>query len=237
MKKIFVTLLLAVTMTSLMAQTTTTTTTVTTSTTTSYNSYQGNSGGYYGMSYSPSVYRNGWEYSYVGQKIRDFIQSDDDYKMWGITTRFGYAYNYDAFMWGLSLNYQWNKICGITLGFDGYRIKNKYLYITLEDKEVSSNTFAMPLWDIRAGFNITKWFMFGGLMGKTNVNDANIHLNLREDAWFTDNADNNMMYGAFVTFVCPIYKKYASLNFDFTITSKTGFGVAIGIVGSLPVFE
>lgn len=152
----------------------------------------------------------------------------------GILTRFGYAFNYDAFTYGVSFYYQWSRIAGITAGFDGYYIPNKQIHRTLQKDTVSSSMFSLPLWDIRAGFMITKYFMFGGMLGKSNIGDTETMIDMRQDAWFVDNKESNFMYGGFVTFVLPI-SKYVGLNLDFAVTNKTGFNVGMGVNATIPI--
>lgn len=152
----------------------------------------------------------------------------------GILTRFGYAFNYDAFTYGVSMFYQWSRIAGITAGFDGYYIPNKQIYRTLQNDTVSSSTFSLPLWDIRAGFMITKYFLFGAMLGKSNIGDAENMINMRQDAWFINNSQSNFMYGGFVTFVLPVSKHFG-FNLDFAVTNKTGFNVGLGINATIPI--
>ena len=152
----------------------------------------------------------------------------------GILTRFGYAFNYDAFTYGVSFYYQWSRIAGITAGFDGYYIPNKQIYRTLQNDTVSSSMFSLPLWDIRAGFMITKYFLFGAMLGKSNIGDAENMINMRQDAWFINNYQSNFMYGGFITFVLPVSKHFG-LNLDFAVTNKTGFNVGLGVNATIPI--
>ena len=94
--------------------------------------------------------------------------------------------------------------------------------------------FSLPLWDIRAGFMITKYFLFGGMLGKTNVGDAETIIDMRQDAWFVNDSQKNFMYGGFVTFVLPV-SKYFGFNLDFAVTNKTGFNVGLGVNATIPI--
>ena len=152
----------------------------------------------------------------------------------GVLTRFGYAFNYDAFTYGVSIYYQWSRIAGITAGFDGYYIPNKQIYRTLQNDTVSSSMFSLPLWDIRAGFMITKYFLFGAMLGKSNIGDTDNMINMRQDAWFVNNSQSNFMYGGFVTFVLPVSKHFG-FNLDFAVTNKTGFNVGLGVNATIPI--
>lgn len=152
----------------------------------------------------------------------------------GIITRAGYAFNYDAVTYGASLVYKTDGIFGITAGFDGYYIPNKMIYRESQNDTVPSSTFSMPLWDVRLGFFLTQYFAFGGLCGKSNINDATNLINMRQDAWFINNSESNVMYGGFVTFILPV-SKYCGFNVDFAVTNKTGFNIAAGINLTIPV--
>lgn len=183
------------------------------------------------------VRRNpGSEEYFVDRKIREAkenrLNNPNSYA--GVITRFGYAFNYDAFTYGVSFFYQWSRIAGITAGFDGYYIPNKLAYRTIQNDTVSTSAFSLPLWDIRAGFMITRYFLFGAMLGKTNVGDASNLLNLRHDAWFAPNKESNFLFGGFVTFVLPISKHFG-FNIDFAVTNKTGFNVGAGINVTIPV--
>lgn len=152
----------------------------------------------------------------------------------GVLTRFGYAFNYDAFTYGFSFFYQWSKIAGITAGFDGYYISNKPVYRTIQNDTVSSSIFSLPLWNIRAGFMLTRYFLFGAMLGKSNIGDTYDMINMRQDAWFINNSQSNFMYGGFVTFVLPVSKHFG-LNLDFAVTNKTGFNVGLGVNATIPI--
>ena len=152
----------------------------------------------------------------------------------GVITRFGYAFNYDAFTYGVSIYYQWSQLLGVTAGFDGYYIPNKMIYRTLQNDTVSSSTFSLPLWNLRAGLMFSKYFMCGAMLGKSNIGDAENMINMRQDAWFINNSQSNFMYGGFVTFILPVSKHFG-LNLDFAVTNKTGFNVGIGFNACIPI--
>lgn len=171
---------------------------------------------------------------YLDRRIAERKRNNTEPTTAGVLARFGYAFNYDAFTYGISFYYQWSHIAGITAGFDGYYIPNKLIYRTLQNDTVSSNIFAMPLWDIRAGFMITKYFLFGAMLGKSNIGDAENMINMRQDAWFVNNSQNNFMFGGFITFVLPV-SKYFGLNLDFAVTNKTGFNVGLGANVTIPI--
>ena len=173
------------------------------------------------------------EVYYVDRKIEQIRWSDEPTTA-GFITRFGYAFNYDAFTYGVSMYYQWGRIAGITAGFDGYYIPYKQVYRTIQDDIVDTRVFNLPLWNIRAGFMLSKYFLFGGMIGKTNIGDNTTLINMREDAWFADNSESTIMYGGFVTFVLPV-SKWFGFNLDFAVTNKTGFNVGAGVNVTFPI--
>lgn len=179
-----------------------------------------------------AVYGQSQETYYLDRCISESRNKTQEPISAGILTRFGYAFNYDAFTYGVSFYYQWSRIAGITAGFDGYYIPNKW--VRRKSDAVSSSMFSLPLWDIRAGFMITKYFLFGGMLGKTNVGDAETIIDMRQDAWFVNNSQKNFMYGGFVTFVLPVSKHFG-LNLDFAVTNKTGFNVGLGVNATIPI--
>lgn len=81
---------------------------------------------------------------------------------------------------------------------------------------------------------ITRYFLFGAMLGKTNIGDATNLINMRKDAWFVNNSESNFLFGGFVTFVLPVSKHFG-LNLDFAVTNKTGFNVGIGINATIPI--
>ena len=180
-----------------------------------------------------AVYSEPADTYYLDRKIEETKRKNDPLTM-GFLARFGYAFNYDAFTYGLSIYYQWNRLCGITAGFDGYYIPYKYIHRTLPNDTVSSNVFILPLWDVRAGFMLSRYFLFGAMLGKTNVGDASNIIDLRHDAWFINNKESNFLYGGFVTFVLPVSKHFG-FNIDFAVTNKTGFNVALGLNATIPI--
>ena len=180
-----------------------------------------------------AVYGQSQETYYLDRRISESRNKTQEPTSAGVLTRFGYAFNYDAFTYGVSFYYQWSRIAGITAGFDGYYIPNKWVRRTFQDA-VSSSMFSLPLWDIRAGFMITKYLLCGGMLGKTNVGDAETIIDMRQDAWFVNNSQKNFMYGGFVTFVLPVSKHFG-LNLDFAVTNKTGFNVGLGVNATIPI--
>ena len=156
----------------------------------------------------------------------------------GLITRAGYAFNYDAFTYGASIYYQWSRLGGITAGFDGYYIPNKRIVRNSLNDTISSNMFSLPLWNIRAGFMLSKYFMFGGMLGKVNIKDETDLINLRRtDAWFIQEPGEDtgtFLYGGFVTFLLPI-SKHLGFNIDFAVTNKTGFNIGMGVNATIPI--
>lgn len=69
---------------------------------------------------------------------------------------------------------------------------------------------------------IIRYFLFGAMLGKTNIGDATNLINMRKDAWFVNNSESNFLFGGFVTFVLPVSKHFG-LNLDFAVTNKTSF--------------
>ena len=170
---------------------------------------------------------------YLDRKIHEHKQKSDPISA-GLLTRFGYAFNYDAFTYGVSFFYQWSRIAGVTAGFDGYYIPNKLAYRTIQNDTVSTSAFALPLWDVRAGFTITRYFLFGVMLGKSNIGDTTNLINMREDAWFISNKNKDFLYGGFITFVLPVSRHFG-LNLDFAITNKTGFNIGMGVNATIPI--
>ena len=188
------------------------------------------------QSYTYSVRRNPevqQDNYYLDRKISEAKTSENPLSA-GILARAGYAFNYDAFTYGVSVFYQWSQLGGITAGFDGYYIPNKMIYRTLPNDTVSSSAFALPLWDVRAGFMLSRYFLFGAMLGKSNVGDASNLINLRHDAWFVNNSESNFLYGGFITFVLPVSKHFG-FNIDFAVTNKTGFNVGMGVNATIPI--
>lgn len=142
----------------------------------------------------------------------------------GVLTRCGYAFNYDAFNYGVSVIYKFDGLFGVTAGFDGYYIPNKFL---IGDKQHLSNYHKFPLWDCRFGFILTKYLTFGGLLGKWTLENPN-EIYMSRDMWGIDNERNRMLYGGFVTFVLPV-KDYLGFNIDLALTNKTGFNICAGV--------
>ena len=107
---------------------------------------------------------------FLDRKIKEARDKNDSYA--GVITRFGYAFNYDAFTYGASLLYHFDGSLGVTVGFDGYYIPNL-------DTEISDGTsvkiadYKMPLWDIRAGLMLGRYVALGGLCGKWMIDNPN----------------------------------------------------------------
>ena len=74
-----------------------------------------------------AVYGQSQETYYLDRRIAESRSKTQEPISVGILTRFGYAFNYDAFTYGVSIYYQWSRIAGITAGFDGYYIPNKQI--------------------------------------------------------------------------------------------------------------
>ena len=177
------------------------------------------------------VRRNpGSEEYYLDRKIRE--AKDNGYSYAGLITRFGYGFNYDAFTYGASLLYHFDGTMGVTVGFDGYYIPNMYTQLS-DGTMVKITDYSLPLWDLRAGLMLGKYFAFGGLCGKWTIDNSNV-INMKESAWFVSNKDSKIMYGGWITFLLPI-GKYVGFNIDFAVTNKTGFNVGAGINLTIPV--
>ena len=184
--------------------------------------------------YSPSSPSK--EVYYIDRQIAArHQQPKDETVLAGGVTRFGYAFNYDAFTYGASLFYQWNSVIGVTAGFDGYYIPRKRIErLEYCHDTIPSSLFAMPLWDIRAGLMISKYVMFGVVMGKSNVEDYPDLINLSKNMWHEDDQYNRMMYGGFVTLLLPISKHFG-FNLDLAMTNKTGFNIGAGFNITVPI--
>lgn len=171
---------------------------------------------------------------YLDRKIREAKEQRENNSnaYAGIITRFGYAFNYDAFTYGASLLYHFDGPLGVAVGFDGYYIPNMYTQIT-DGTMVKITDYKMPLWDLRAGIMLGKYVALGGLCGKWMIDNPNV-INMREDAWFVSNKESKVMYGGWFTVTLPI-GKYFGFNVDLAVTNKTGFNVGAGINFTLPV--
>jgi len=167
---------------------------------------------------------------YMDRRISELKSTGSSYA--GVITRFGYGFNYDAFTYGASLLYHFDGLLGVTAGFDGYYMPSMKTILN-DGSEVSISQYNMPLWDVRAGFLVGKYFAFGGLIGKWMIERPDV-INMRDNAWFVNNSDSKVMYGGWVTFILPI-GKYLGFNLDFAVTNKTGFNIGGGINLTLPV--
>lgn len=167
---------------------------------------------------------------FLDRKIKESREKNDSYA--GVITRFGYAFNYDAFTYGASLLYHFDGSLGVTVGFDGYYIPNLYTKIS-DETLVKITDYKMPLWDLRAGLMLGRYVALGGLCGKWMIDNPN-EIDMKENAWFVSDKDRKVMYGGWFTFLLPI-GRYVGLNIDFAVTNKTGFNVAAGFNVTIPV--
>ena len=167
---------------------------------------------------------------FLDRKIKEARDKNDSYA--GVITRFGYAFNYDAFTYGASLLYHFDGSLGVTVGFDGYYIPNLYTKIS-DGTWVKITDYKMPLWDLRAGLMLGRYVALGGLCGKWMIDNQN-EIDMKENAWFVSDKDSKVMYGGWFTFLLPI-GRYVGLNIDFAVTNKTGFNVAAGFNVTIPV--
>ena len=192
-----------------------------------------------GQTYTCSATYGNSETYYLDRKIVESrARKASDPVTAGLITRAGYAFNYDAFTYGVSFYYQWSRLSGITAGFDGYYISGKLL--SKDDSDTNpqlSNIYSMPLWDVRAGFMLSKYFMFGGLVGKWNVSGYypdDVIMSHSQWFWNDGTEKKDFMYGGFVTFLMPISKHFG-LNLDFAVTNKTGFNIGMGVNATIPI--
>lgn len=151
----------------------------------------------------------------------------------GLSTRFGYGFNYDAFTYGVSLYYHGNGILGFTAGFDGYYIPKGFV---LKENGGKYN-IPLPLWNIRAGIMISKYFVIGPMIGKSNVSEKEYNLltlETKSNALFSNDIFTGNMYGGFITIMLPI-SKYVGFNFDFSLNNKMGFNACAGINIQIPL--
>lgn len=167
---------------------------------------------------------------FLDRKIKESREKNDSYA--GVITRFGYAFNYDAFTYGASLLYHFDGSLGVTVGFDGYYIPNLYTEIS-DETLVKITDYKMPLWDLRAGLMLGRYVALGGLCGKWMIDNPNM-IDMKENAWFVSDKDSKVMYGGWFTFLLPI-GRYVGLNIDFAVTNKTEFNVAAGFNVTIPV--
>lgn len=167
---------------------------------------------------------------FLDRKIKESRDKNDSYA--GVITRFGYAFNYDAFTYGASLLYHFDGSLGVTVGFDGYYIPNLYTKIS-DGALVKITDYKMPLWDLRAGLMLGRYVALGGLCGKWMIDNPN-EIDMKENMWFVSDKDSKVMYGGWLTFLLPI-GRYVGLNIDFAVTNKTGFNVAAGFNVTIPV--
>ena len=115
----------------------------------------------YVFSQGYEVRRNpGSEEYFLDRKIQE--SRGVGYTYAGLVTRFGYAFNYDAFTYGVSLFYHFDGALGVTTGFDGYYIPNLYTEIS-DGTLVKITDYGLPLWDLRAGLMLGRYVALGGL--------------------------------------------------------------------------
>lgn len=167
---------------------------------------------------------------YIDKKINDSHSENNSYA--GVVTRAGYGFNYDAFTYGASLVYHFENSLGVSLGFDAYHIPNKYT-TTSDGTEVQLSYVNLPLWNIRAGLLIGKYFSIGALAGKWTIDNSN-YINMKQNAWFINNSDSKAIFGGWATFILPL-GKYFGFNLDLAVTNKTGFNIGAGINLTIPV--
>lgn len=156
----------------------------------------------------------------------------------GILTRFGYSYNDDAFMYGVSVYYHFDGALGISMGFDGYSM-SKVILKNAETGELYEDTrhYPLPMWDIRAGLLLGKYFAFGALAGKCRIESCigdihHISIHENKNLWGSKMGDG--IYGGYITFILPITTHFG-MNMDFALTNHTGFNIALGVNACIPI--
>lgn len=160
------------------------------------------------------------------------------YRNIDITSRFGYAYNYDAFTYGISLYYRNYHSIGITAGFDGYHIPHGTI-ITPEGNEIQTSKCPLPLWDCRIGLTTEGDYTsiaLGAIIGKTNVSDTGNEAvaDLSKNMWHLHNPQNHGVYGGFITILIPT-QYCIGFNIDIALTNKTGVNITAGLNYQIPV--
>lgn len=154
----------------------------------------------------------------LDRKIKE--SKDNAHPFVGIATRFGYSYNDDAFMYGASLYYHGGNILGITTGFDGYY--------------ASKLGMPFPMWDIRVGLMISKYFACGPLFGKCNMDGCKSGEGHNPSKNLWGNKTREGIFGGYAAFILPI-SKHIGVNMDFALTNHTGFSVCAGVNVTLPI--
>mgnify|MGYP006988863861 CR=1 FL=1 len=155
----------------------------------------------------------------------------------GILTRFGYSYNDDAFMYGVGVFYHFDGLLGVSIGFDGYSIS--HIYLLNENGEIveDEHNYGLPMWDLRAGLMLGKYFAFGGVIGKCNIegcNNDNYHTTLHQNKNLWGSKMTEGIYGAYITFILPITTHFG-VNMDFAMTNHTGFNISFGVNVQMPI--
>ena len=162
---------------------------------------------------------------------------NDDYDSYlGFTSRFGYTFSDNGyFTYGLSMYYNFNQSIGITAGFDGY-----YGSIYLE----SNNTIyrydgvysKFPMWDVRFGFVLGKYFSLGAIYGQCNVCDPNVvvHQKYINNCTVYNKSNYCNYFGGFITFLCPVSTHFG-VDVDLAYTVHTGFSISGGLIFRIPV--
>jgi hypothetical protein len=200
--------------------------------------------------YSTNVYykeTNEYTYSMVTTSIPSVTNTRDNTHV-GFITRFGYSYNDDCFTYGGSIIYHFKGNFGLTMGFDGYHLNNRYLrqnkiyeetYLGIQDipQDNSANgeekNYKLPMWDARVGFILGRYFSIGGILGKCKLCHNEVSHVERD---FFCAVGDDYIYGGFITFILPITKN-VGLNMDFALTNHTGFNVGGGINITFPLKE
>lgn len=187
-------------------------------------------GAYAQRGYSSSTYTNDDDTDfYLESKFKDRKSGKGAFA--GIVTRLGYSYNDDAFTYGISAFYHFGGIIGVGIGFDGYYIPD--LKIKDADGNIVQGTseYAIPMWDIRAGFMLGKYIAFGGIIGKCRICSPT-HYHDSKNLW--GSSIGTGIYGGYITFLLPLTTHFGA-NFDFALTNHTGFNIAIGFNFTFPV--
>ena len=142
----------------------------------------------------------------------------------GLILRGGYSYNDDAVTYGASVYYHFSGVLGISVGFDGYYIPNLKLYDEFGNVITDDTHKNFPMWDMRAGFLLGRYFAFGGILGKCQIcTPQTVHE--KKNMW--GRSVGNGIYGGYITFILPITDNFG-MNMDFAMTNHTGFNIGIG---------
>lgn len=174
--------------------------------------------------YTRPVYRQ--EVVHERVVVREQKEEKDNSQV-GLLIRGGYSYNDDAVTYGASVYYHFKGILGISVGFDGYYIPNLTMYNEAGECVAYDGPHKnFPMWDMRAGFMLGKYFAFGGILGKCQLcKTESIHE--KRDMWKIKGIHNGGIYGGYITFILPITENFG-MNMDFAMTNHTGFNVGLG---------